>query len=117
MNTKVKLTKEQSDELEILLKESSKTDIIEDHFSSAWDEGHPFNDLSKDALIQALYVGYEIEKSPEEELHDKLIWHYNSGVVFEGGMVDKFGNSMMWFRAGMKTALGIINIKVKGINK
>jgi DNA integrity scanning protein DisA with diadenylate cyclase activity len=82
--------------------EAEKSEIILRHFDHDYDE-----------LMQALVCGYEVEKSPEEELRE-----YYVDVMFRWSDTDE----VSWDRYyegshdAIITVLGIYGIKVAGVN-
>lgn len=105
MSEKVKLTKAQSEEIKTLLKENPAEDIIQDHVEGKWWDDSPLNGLALDTLIRALYIGYEVEQTPEE----KLLYCYAE----TSSINEDFREG---YRAGIEGTLKILNIKIKGIN-
>lgn len=117
VSDKVKLTKKQADAIEKLLSMTYyKKDIIVDHHAKddkRWDdEIESLNGLPLDTLIRALYIGYEVEQTVEEQLLE----------YYEKANRNKLNtdiNEQLWSgaRMGMEKALNIIGMKVKGINE
>jgi hypothetical protein len=97
---KVKLTKKQAEALETV-NHISKAEVIELHIENPDGWAHEcMNGMNLDTLIRALYIGYEIEQTPEEQLLECYKnYKDNPGV-----------------RHGVKMTLNTLNIKIKGIN-
>jgi hypothetical protein len=109
---KVILTKEQAEALE-----SAKSIQIEEGYDLsnivAWKVNDLFshdeealNQLELDTLIKALYVGYEVEKSPEEKVRD----YYHS-------IIETNTTPIMNIKiATIEKTLDLLGIKIKGVN-
>src|SRR5690554_6255011 len=69
---KVKLTSEQANALKYVLESYYASEIVIKHARAASDEdkwigkAESLNELTMDFLIKALYIGYEVEYTPEE---------------------------------------------------
>jgi hypothetical protein len=112
------VSKEVAEALE-KVKEDQKNNfarIVEYHVeeSPEWSsELAPLNSLSLDSMIRALYIGYEVEKTPEEKIKE---------------LFDSYGPQLTGFRAGhhepddervqmgIKLTLDKLGMKVEGIN-
>lgn len=105
MREKVKVSQKVADELK-QVKEPSAAVFKMAHCDDADEYKKHFGNLTFDELIRALYIGYEIEETPEEE----LARIYQSHKV-EVCMSDPH------FNRGIKTALHVLGIKIKGINE
>lgn len=97
MTEKIKLTKEQSNGLEVIKKLYSIDNILKTHAKAnegAWiGTAANVNDLSLSDLATALIVGYEVEMTPgeiikaeyqkaaDERTSPKMITAYNTWVV------------------------------------
>lgn len=106
MNEKVKLTKEQAIVIEDIKKYRVPENTITTHFNcglGGWvDEYISLNGMPLDTLIRALYIGYEVEQTVEEQLKD----YYESIMRY-----DHIEEAEVF-----KSVLNIIGMKVKGIN-
>ena len=115
MAEKVKVSRETANALETALDRGSKETLLIYHCSGFTDEGKlqegsvwtqqeyiGLNFLSPEELAIALYVGYEIEETPEE----KFLRVYRMDL--ERNRLD--------FADGMKYALETLGIKIKGVN-
>jgi hypothetical protein len=97
--------------IDSVMMNNSKEEIIVEHANgnNEWTgEWSPLNALSLDSLIRAVYIGYEVEKTPEEkvkELYD------NYGPNSQGHQVNMDERVQM----GIKLALKSIGMKVEGI--
>jgi hypothetical protein len=123
MTEKVKLTKEQARNLE-MLKERFVTDraIIKNYcensesgvFTVTWLRGTASWELDLDILIKALYIGYEIEQTPTE----KILTYYNDleNTLKFYNEVDASFHFMGGEQKGIKDTLNTLNIIIKGVN-
>lgn len=97
MSDKVKLTKEQADIIGDLISEGKSTIVhtIAKHSvnSRGWNKKNlePLNGIPLDTLIRALYIGYEVESTPEEmilneylrsDTGDKTDMAYQNGMEY-----------------------------------
>jgi hypothetical protein len=85
--------------------------IVEYHMDKfpEWSyELTPLNSLSLDSMIRALYIGYEIEKTPEEKVKE-LYGSYHVGAM-SGERYDEGAQD------AIERMLEIIGMKVEGIN-
>lgn len=64
-----------------------------------------FNNLSLDTLIRALYIGYEIEKTPEEQLAEHYRKISTSNQEYNAGICN-----------GIRKTLQILGITIEGVN-
>lgn len=73
---KVTVSREVADTLQILIDCGYKKETLVRHHVNKPYEWHagdtPLNGISLDTLIQALYVGYEVKCTPEEQLADYI---------------------------------------------
>jgi hypothetical protein len=106
--TKVKLTKAQSDALISALEDAhgDKVHIVKWHFRELWSsQREALNGLDPDILIEALYVGYEVENL-EEKLKEYFMEHLLvAEQSYDAGVLD-----------GVRTTLNYLNIQIKGVN-
>jgi hypothetical protein len=104
---KVKLQKEVAEALEFAKSKVSKEDIVRWHVDHIWtDDEKPLQSLSLDHLITALYVGYELEVSPEEKVKEYFLNHLKlEDQVYHNGVLN-----------GILKTLELLNIKLKGVN-
>ncbi|WP_339271503.1 hypothetical protein NYE54_08370 [Paenibacillus sp. FSL K6-1330] len=108
----VQLTQEQADALTLILKHKPADEIVLLHSSTfivsreRWrDKLDPLNDLSMDDMIRAIYFGYEILRTPEEQLLQE----------FEQAEA-RYGADSTAFKTGLQIAAGILGHKVEGVN-
>lgn len=108
MAKKVKISREASEAIELMRAQGATlTEIVERHYDG---ELIPVNGyehvsgLSLDTLIRALYIGYEVEETPE----DKVMELYKNPDLHELNP-----NS---YRIGIRDALNALNIKIDGVN-
>ncbi|WP_066316846.1 hypothetical protein [Bacillus sp. FJAT-29814] len=98
---KVMLSKEEALALESALEgvNGDKESVSQYHATSGLWEGkcQALNDLGLKEINIALYVGYEIEKGPEEMVYDYYLKNIERGPVIEN-------------------VLNLLNIQIKGIN-
>ncbi|MMZ43842.1 hypothetical protein D1872_54100 [compost metagenome] len=109
------LTKAEDEAILWLLDDWSRENLLQQHAATpnGWQRGtraEAMNGMSVWLLAQALIAGYEVEQTKEDILLDyyKKCWTYGGGAW-------KAGYSEEAFRAGMYTALKIIDMKVPGI--
>jgi hypothetical protein len=71
------------------------------------------NSISDDDFIKALYIGYDVEKTPEDDFAEKVRAHRR--IV---NRLDKFDTASFskGFVEGAKEALAIANKTIKGVN-
>jgi hypothetical protein len=106
---KVKLTKEQATTIEeckkrlfLLFSQTAAADIV---VTAALDRSDsPKLGISLDSLIRALYIGYEVEVSPEEKVRK----FYND--------LDPNASYGTASRFAVKETLKMLGIKIEGVN-
>ncbi|MDF2854248.1 MAG: hypothetical protein K0Q87_99 [Neobacillus sp.] len=111
---KVILTREQAKALEVARKKVTDEDIVRWHVDHIWtDDEKPLRALSLNALCSALYVGFDVEPSPEEKI-SKI---YKEAQFFYKKYISESSGS---FHAGqlegIKITLDLFNIKITGVN-
>jgi hypothetical protein len=119
---KVKLTQQQADVLETELKSSQingdKSKFVKMYVNLGdddWQDGYPLTCLKNDDLIRALYIGYEVEQTPEERLVELF-----KQACKEEECHDYRRPQQQWWegrRMGMIDTLNTLNIKIKGVNE
>jgi hypothetical protein len=106
---KVMLSVEEVKALESALEMNSgdKAGLVHWHAQNLWESNRkPLNDLDLDTICQALYVGYEIEASPEKKVMD-YYKSLNTSREF----------SAEWHKSlAVTKTLNLLNIQIKGIN-
>ncbi|MGR6546306.1 hypothetical protein [Paenibacillus tundrae] len=112
MSDKVKLTKAQAESLADASKYNDTEKMVRIHMdvpvSKAWMRGSVhLNEITLDTLIRALYIGYEVEMTPEE----KIFEIYKTGYARNG-----FGEEDIAFREGIALALHTFGIKAEGVH-
>jgi hypothetical protein len=108
---KVLLTKEQAEALEsaLAVDGGKREQVVEWHLQDLWSgKREALNGMPLDTIIRALYVGYELDKSPEEkliayiqELHEQAV---KEEIVASAKIL------------GVMKTLEILNIDLKGMN-
>lgn len=114
---KLKVTKEVFESLEVVKAFNSTENIIKEHIKcdNDWECGcEGINGMDIFDLCKALFVGYELEKTPEE----KILERYRNAVL----LLDvKSTNSPEGYIRGTKDCtefiLDTLGIKIKGINE
>lgn len=116
---KVKLPKEVAKAVEhVKESQSDREQIIKFHCSDFVWTGlcEPLNHTKLDTLIRALYIGYEVEETPEEKVREL----YENAKIAEkkcreraDGMEVNFYQGKM---EGMKQTLDAYGYKIKGVN-
>lgn len=109
-NEKVMLTPKQAKKLQSfnLSNEKNRVECILDHVDNLgkddfWRLRVP--DLSTEDLIKAIYIGYEVEKTPEEKLVD-----------YFSRMDNDTADASALIAKGIYETLKILELKVEGIN-
>jgi hypothetical protein len=117
---KVVLTKEQAGALESA-KRTQRDNGYDLSEISAWKakeelfagDEEPLNHISLETLNIALYLGYEVEPSPE----DKLAKIYKEAQFFyKKHIANSSGSYHAGQLEGIQIALDLFNIRVKGVN-
>jgi hypothetical protein len=121
--SKVVITQEQKEVLLYILNIYSSEDIVRKHASANnfwlnqnWSElinVECLNQLSVDEVIKALYVGYEVIKTPQEtllECHNGYLDHSQREYSFN--VDEKRG-----FRIGIAVACFVLGEKIAGITE
>lgn len=108
----VRLKQEQADALKLIRQHKLADEIVLLHSQTIiitherWkEELEPLNDLTMDEMICALYFGYEITRTPEEQLLQE----------FEQAEA-RYGSDSVAFRTGLQMAAEIFGHKVAGVN-
>ena len=99
---KVLLSKLEAEALESALEINGgdKANVVQWHARDLWESKRaPLNDIDLDTVCRALYVGYEVEQSPEEKVKN----YYND---FTAG----------YEKAIIVNTLNLLNIQIQGIN-
>jgi hypothetical protein len=122
MSEKVKLTQQQADALEKMfeLGINTKSRIIELHVKlpDGWkDHCTPLNDMDLDDLITAIYIGYEVEQTPEDKVRKTFEYALEQIEKHDFGHGDN-QNAEHWksLKSGIIFTLESLNIKIKGVN-
>jgi hypothetical protein len=111
---KVLLTKEQAEAIESALVLNSRNYIVDWKTKNLFTgKREPLNNMELDTLIRALYVGYELEPSPEEKL--AKIFH-EAKDFYKKHMVGPSGSFHAGQLEGIVITLDLFNIQVKGVN-
>jgi hypothetical protein len=108
---KVILTKEQAIALDMAREDLFASEVVATHARLLNDDNdswagrfEPLNRLNLDEVIRALYVGCEIEKSPEEQIKD----FYTKAPLNDRA---DYGT-----RYGVRQTLQMLGIEIEGIN-
>jgi hypothetical protein len=114
---KATLTREQVEAINHWLTNyaGGKESLIKHHIADGkWVDGtEALNGMPLDMLISALYVGYEIEKSPEEKLAD----YYKQALTnFRLASDWEEKEKYRWELFGINATLDILGINLKGVN-
>lgn len=119
---KVILKKEHADAIEFALNTErlayykNPDELLKSHIRSKCflDEMFPLRSIDHITLAKALYVGYEVEQTPEEKLLNYfscLKSKINSNEGNEKSLATMKGEAV-----GVQLTLAILGIKIKGIN-
>ncbi len=96
--------------------EVTRSTLVTEHVKGGWSdpELRAASDIPLDDFITALYVGYEIEKSPEERvqaLYKEISREY---------MMSDFGsNNVPYYRGvsrGIERTIDALGMKIEGVN-
>ena len=113
MTNKIKLTKEQSNGLEVIKKLYSIDNILKTHAKAdegAWTgNAEDVNDLSLSDLATALINGYEVEMTP----HEVIAVKYNTS---QDDYVYNQCPHSKGFAEGIEFTLNTLGITTKGVN-
>lgn len=119
--SKVVLTQEQAKVLEKVKSsgDCSRDDIIRIHVTTGWfKERVAMNEINLDTLVKAVYIGYEVEQTPEELLAKMYKEKLSPGFVSE--VTKHFENIQQSYYSGwhegIRVALKTLGIKIIGIN-
>ena len=111
---KVRVTKEVAEAIEIVTISNTPAEIIKISALNGWggdedDYAECLNSsqLSLDTLIIALYIGYEIKKTPEEELAESYRFNY---------LIEGQDDENRAFANGIRYAVNTLGIKIEGVN-
>lgn len=113
---KITLTKDQSEALEsaLDLQGCNKANVVEWHATNLWDgKRKALNGMPLDTLIRALYVGYEVEPSPDEKIAQK---YKELQGLYTIRMCESNGGFYAGKLEGIRFTLDTLNVKVKGVN-
>ena len=115
---KIILTKKQAKAIEALIGESHLENAIgltlyKFRKQKKWnrEELLSLNELSYEQILQALYVGYEVEEKKKKKLS-----------IYFNDLIDKIGNNededsfYYGYSLGIEKALEILEIEIEGIN-
>jgi hypothetical protein len=115
---KVKLTQLQADVLETELKSSQingdKSKFVKMYVNLGdddWQDGYPLTCLKNDDLIRALYIGYAVEQTPEEQIRAHFLKHWENQKTFS---VDRDTSKVICVT--ITNVLNTLNIKIEGVN-
>lgn len=116
VQNKVVLPQRVVEVLEDLKKTWSNVEIITDHANPEeyWSGTRsPLNEVGLDDLIKALYIGYTIEQTIEEQLLERYKKHNEPKHSGRTELSDVYDKGVA---NGIYETLDIIGMKVKGIN-
>jgi len=117
---KVTVSKEVAEAIGFQLSRRSKSDLLDakaKHINCGGyflNSSAVLNDVSLETLAKALYIGYELEKSPEV-----MVREYYEGLIASEEALESIGNSGAQFRQGwqsVRETLHILGIKIEGVN-
>lgn len=112
---KVILPREVARAIERLKGFGDDADMVETHVKNpnGWVADPILNGLPLETFISALYIGYEIEKSPEDNLRD-YFEKVKDDRRFSGIYpAQRFRDGKM---EGIHATLNILGIKIEGVN-
>lgn len=108
---KVKLPKDVAKALETVISNpfhSRREEVVRIHArdSKIWSEDCiPLNGIPLDTIIHALYIGYEVEETPEEKVRE-----YYMKQTRHGNLIDSPDYVI-------RHVLDLLNIQIEGVNK
>ena len=120
---KVTLDRSQAKALEELLKiwegediEYTRSTLVEEHVKGGWSDCdlRAASDIPLDDFITALYVGYEVEKTPEERVQALYGEIRREFMMAELGSVDV--PYYRGVRRGIELTLDALGMKIEGVN-
>ena len=114
---KVKLTSEQAIVFEDMKKRWLTRDAVLQHLAHGWTKVNHYdklNSIDDDDFIKALYIGYEVEKTPEE----KVKTYFDSVIEnWDKNQDEKWDRYYEGSHDAIITVLGELGIKIEGVNK
>lgn len=116
MANKAQIRKDQADAIEAFLQHNSKRELLDvvvrgGGFSGTW---YPMNNMPFDELATALYVGYEIKKTPEQlvrEYYEELTEDYMESTRHSIAEITAAAK-----RTAVRSTLKKLDIKIEGVN-
>lgn len=114
MSEKVVITQEQAEAIELFFERKwDKQSILKGHMDDAppWKEFKGINGMEFGNLVLALYIGYEVEPSPEETIlkryrEAKHLSTHGGFIEYNKGTVD-----------AIEMVLRTLKIEIEGIHK
>ena len=100
---KLKVSKEIKEQLDYVTSVSDNKNILRTHTEEGWKNRYVLNQLTLEELCICLYIGYELEESPEQLLLKK----------YKNVSKNDFGNGV---KCGIEFTLYMLNIEIEGIN-
>lgn len=117
MQEKVKLPKVTVDALNLMMaKGTPRSEIVERHIHKDHlqvNNCEYVEVLPTETLISALYIGYEVEQTPEEKVRQTFDY-----ALEQIGNLGDHPQAEHWkgLKTGIITTLAILNIKIEGVN-
>lgn len=117
---KPKLSEEQAKALEALKdiwrddESYGRRQLVKEKLSGGWSDSDldSANSIDDDDFLAALYIGYEVEQSPEDKLRGVYSAHKKNA-----GMTSGYGHGLhAGYVDGIETTLSILGIQIEGIN-
>lgn len=110
-NAKVKVSKEVAKAIEVLRSEGNTNEKIlrvlaSSIYSWVGPKSSVLNTTPFDTVAKALYVGYEVEKSPEEEL----------ASIYKYYKFEAYTTDMTAYADGIERAITTLGLKIEGVN-
>lgn len=120
---KVKVSREVAEALDDLFSRKndnySNDEILKKHFNALhgdrWSGGNKdyLNELSMSEMAQAMFVGYEVEQTPEEQIIQYVLDRQNAIRTYKALDVQLKAEGKI---EGVKFALDTLGIKIEGVN-
>lgn len=117
MSENVKLSRKVDEAIAVAIKDYASKEVIVrnkargDVFPEKYDE---LNDVNLDTLIRALYIGYEVEETPEEKVREFYRHHYEFGNKTTNGVYGHLEDRIKY--ETVIEVLEMLNIKIEGVN-
>lgn len=113
---KIILSKEQAEAIKLAIADYG-SDQVMDEFPNGFKWAGslaPLNELHASELARALYIGYEVEQTPEDRLHEYYM--HIEKMKSKYGLFSEERMRYLSEEVGMRKTLDILGITIEGIN-